>query len=57
MAFELPVVASYIDGIPEAVQSNKEGFLIKAGDVEDLAASILQLYQVLVLVQVWAIYC
>jgi len=36
MAFERPVVASRIDGIPEALTDNQEGFLVPPGDPDAL---------------------
>mmetsp|Transcript_4434 Transcript_4434/g.8098 ORF Transcript_4434/g.8098 Transcript_4434/m.8098 type:complete len:650 (-) Transcript_4434:224-2173(-) len=36
MAFERPVIATRIDGIPEAMTDNVEGFLIPPGEVEPL---------------------
>eukprot|EP00180_Rhodochaete_pulchella_P002532 Plantae.Rhodophyta-Rhodochaete_pulchella.ctg3883.p1 GENE.Plantae.Rhodophyta-Rhodochaete_pulchella.ctg3883~~Plantae.Rhodophyta-Rhodochaete_pulchella.ctg3883.p1 ORF type:complete len:620 (+),score=137.18 Plantae.Rhodophyta-Rhodochaete_pulchella.ctg3883:90-1862(+) len=43
MAFETPVVASRIDGIPEALTDGEEGFLISAGDPEELADRLAKL--------------
>ncbi|GMH41898.1 hypothetical protein BSKO_09808 [Bryopsis sp. KO-2023] len=40
MAFQRPVIASRIDGIPEAVKHGREGFLIEAGDVDAFARYI-----------------
>ncbi|MCX7125555.1 MAG: glycosyltransferase, partial [Gammaproteobacteria bacterium] len=36
MAFHLPIIASKIDGIPEAIQHGKNGFLISQGDIAAL---------------------
>lgn len=46
MAFERPVIASRIDGIPEAMDDGVEGFLIDAGNPEQLADRINRLYTV-----------
>ena len=40
MAFERPVIASRIGGIPEALEHGQEGFLIPRGDVLALAAAM-----------------
>ena len=45
MAFSKPVICSKIDGIPEAVTDNVEGFLVPPGDPEALAEKIEALYQ------------
>jgi len=36
MAFERPVVASAIDGIPEAISDGVEGFLVPPADEQSL---------------------
>ncbi|MFH1971878.1 MAG: glycosyltransferase family 4 protein [archaeon] len=36
MCFKVPIVASRINGIPEMIKDNKEGFLFDAGDVKQL---------------------
>lgn len=46
MAFERPVIASRIDGIPEAMDDGVEGFLIDAGNPDQLADRINCLYTV-----------
>lgn len=43
MAFERPVIASRIDGIPEALDHGVEGFLVKPNDRADLCQSIEKL--------------
>eukprot|EP01138_Halocafeteria_seosinensis_P009528 gb/GECG01009737.1/.p1 GENE.gb/GECG01009737.1/~~gb/GECG01009737.1/.p1 ORF type:complete len:886 (+),score=137.66 gb/GECG01009737.1/:1-2658(+) len=43
MAFERPVVASDIDGIPEALTDGQDGFLIPPGDPNYLAERVHQL--------------
>src|SRR5258705_8660193 len=41
MAYEKPVVATRVGGIPELVSDNESGFLLQRGDVETLAEKIL----------------
>lgn len=43
MAFERPVIASNVDGIPEAVQDGVEGLLVEAGNVAELFEAIEKL--------------
>lgn len=43
MAFQKPVVASAIDGIVEAVSHGAEGYLIRAGNVDDLTQYVASL--------------
>jgi len=43
MAYGLPVIATRVGAIPEAVTDGQEGFLIEPGDVEALADRLLQL--------------
>lgn len=45
MAAGLPIVASNVGGIPEMVQDNVNGFLIRPRDAEALAVRILQILQ------------
>jgi len=45
MASGLAVVASDVGGIPEIIEDNKDGMLVKAGDATQLAASIVMLVQ------------
>ena len=40
MAVGLPVVASRVEGIPEAIRHREEGLLVEAGDAGELAAAI-----------------
>ena len=42
MAFELPVVASSVHGIPELVREGRDAHLVPAGDEYALAATIEQ---------------
>lgn len=44
MAFERPIVASRIDGIPEAIDDGVEGLLVPPGDADALANAVLRLY-------------
>ena len=43
MASSVPVVASRVGGLPEVVPDGKAGFLLPAGDVEAMAARVVQL--------------
>uniref|UniRef100_A0A7S3UEC2 Glycosyl transferase family 1 domain-containing protein n=1 Tax=Picocystis salinarum TaxID=88271 RepID=A0A7S3UEC2_9CHLO len=43
MAFQRPVIASAIDGIPEALKHGREGFLIKPGDIDAFAGHLEEL--------------
>lgn len=43
MAAGLPVVATRVDGSPEAIQDGENGFLLFPGDVEGMANRVLQL--------------
>eukprot|EP00871_Galdieria_phlegrea_P001733 jgi/Galph1/2560/GphlegSOOS_G1194.1 len=43
MAFEKPVVATRIDGIPEALTDGEEGFLISPGDPQALYSALKKL--------------
>lgn len=43
MAAGLPVVSTRVGGIPDAITSGKEGFLIEAGDVDALEAALRRL--------------
>lgn len=45
MAFELPVIASNVFGIPEMVSDGDEGYLVPAGDSYRLAERILWLVE------------
>jgi glycosyltransferase involved in cell wall biosynthesis len=42
-AYGLPVVATHIGGVPDAVQEGVTGFLAKPGDVDGIAAAIMRL--------------
>jgi glycosyltransferase involved in cell wall biosynthesis len=44
MAAELPVVATAVDGTPEAVSEGESGHLVRAGDVEALSERMLGLF-------------
>jgi glycosyltransferase involved in cell wall biosynthesis len=39
----LPIVATSVGGIPDAVEDGKQGFLVQPGDAKSLADKILQL--------------
>ena len=43
MASQLPCVSTYVAGIPELITSERDGLLVGAGDVEELAAAIERL--------------
>jgi glycosyltransferase involved in cell wall biosynthesis len=45
MAYERPVVATRVGGIPELVSDRETGFLIERGDVQDLAGKVLTLLE------------
>ena len=40
MSLRRPVIATYVAGIPELVRDGHEGWLVPAGDVEQLAQAI-----------------
>jgi glycosyltransferase involved in cell wall biosynthesis len=44
MAFEVPVVATCIAGIPDLVRDGENGLLVKAGDADELAAALSRLH-------------
>ncbi|MBW1839478.1 MAG: glycosyltransferase family 4 protein, partial [Deltaproteobacteria bacterium] len=43
MASGIPVVATGVDGIPEAIQDGVNGFLLPPGDIDGMAAKIIYL--------------
>jgi lipopolysaccharide transport system ATP-binding protein len=43
MAFATPVVATRVFGVPELIRDGKEGRLVEAGEIEDMADAIEQL--------------
>ena len=43
MAFKKPVISTYVAGIPELIQSGENGWLVPAGDVNQLILAIRQL--------------
>ena len=43
MAAGLPIVATHVDGIPEAVRDGENGFLCQPGDIEGMAQKLLHL--------------
>ena len=45
LAMGVPVVASNIAGVPEAVKDGETGGLVEAGDREQLAAAIINLWR------------
>lgn len=42
MALRRPVITTFVAGIPELVRQGEEGWLVPAGDVEELAAAIAE---------------
>ncbi len=42
LALRRPVIATYVAGIPELVRPGETGWLVPAGDVEELATTIAQ---------------
>lgn len=42
-AARLPVIATFVGGIPDVVQEGVNGFLVHAGDVDNLRAAILRI--------------
>lgn len=45
MDYDVPIVASDVDGIPDLVQHEKTGLLVRPNDAEALAAALLRLYR------------
>lgn len=45
LAYSIPVIASRVGGIPDAITHGKEGFLINPGDIDAIAKYILELTQ------------
>ena len=45
MALEVPVISTKISGIPELIENGKEGFLVEAENVEQLANALKILLQ------------
>lgn len=43
MSHSLPIVSTFVGGIPEVISNGKNGFLIQAGNVHDLARSLEEL--------------
>ena len=43
MSAGIPVVATRVEGVPEAVRDGQEGLLVKPGDPDDLAQAITRL--------------
>ncbi|RJG51632.1 glycosyltransferase family 4 protein [Motilimonas pumila] len=43
MSVGMPIVGSRVGGIPEAVESGKEGLLVEAGDISGLASALISL--------------
>lgn len=42
MAYQLPIISTNIAGIPEIVFNNHNGFLVSAGDIEEIKYSIIR---------------
>jgi glycosyltransferase involved in cell wall biosynthesis len=40
MNFSLPVISTYVGGIPELIQHGENGYLIEPGDIEGLTKSL-----------------
>jgi glycosyltransferase involved in cell wall biosynthesis len=45
MACRIPIVASSVGGVPQIIESGKDGILVTPGEPEDLAAGVLELYK------------
>ena len=45
MAASLPIISTYVGGIPDIIKNGENGFLIKPGDVDGLIESIVTLLQ------------
>jgi glycosyltransferase involved in cell wall biosynthesis len=45
MAYQKPVVATRVGGIPELVRDSVSGFLVERGDIHDTAEKIIQLLE------------
>ena len=45
MSANVCVVSTYAGGIPDAIESGKDGLLVNAGDVEALAQALIKLIQ------------
>lgn len=45
MSYGLPIVSTYVGGIPELVQSDENGFLYQPGDSDGFAEGIIKLLQ------------
>jgi len=43
MAMELPVVSTYVNGIPELIREEKEGLLVPPADVDALAGALMRM--------------
>lgn len=43
MAFGIPVIATYVGGIPDMITHGKEGLLVQPGDGEGLGQAIVAL--------------
>ncbi len=43
LAYRVPVVASRIGGIPDAISDGVEGFLVEVGDINAISESILKI--------------
>lgn len=45
MAHRLPIISTYVAGIPEMVENNKNGLLIEPGDINSLSSAIKDLLE------------
>ena len=45
MSYGLPVISTFVGGIPELVESGKNGYLYEPGDIEGIAEGLTNLFQ------------
>jgi glycosyltransferase involved in cell wall biosynthesis len=43
MSYGIPNISTFVAGVPEAIENNHDGILIKPGDIKELSKSILML--------------